>query len=104
MNLQNGPLDKGLVALMAPLVVLPPWIWLAVRTQHCLQVITAHSVPFSKRTIWLVKALAVFVGAGGLDWGSDPSWYAMALCCFAGGDRRIYCAQGKRARSRATHA
>ena len=66
MNLQNGPLDKGLLALIAPLIVLPPWIWMAVRTQHCLQIITVHSIPFAKRTIWLVKTLALIVGVGGL--------------------------------------
>ena len=66
MNLQNGPLDKGLLALIAPLIVLPPWIWMAVRTQHCLQIITAHTIPIVKRTIWLVKTLALIVGVGGL--------------------------------------
>jgi hypothetical protein len=65
-NLQNGPLDKGLLALAAPLIVLPPWIWMALRTRHCLQVVTAHSIPFAKRTIWLVKTLALIVGVGGL--------------------------------------
>jgi hypothetical protein len=66
MSLQNGPLDKGLLALVAPLIVLPPWIWMAVRTQRCLQTITVHSIPFAKRTIWLVKTLALIVGVGGL--------------------------------------
>jgi len=65
-NLQSGPLDKGLLALIAPLIVLPPWIWMAVRTQHCLQIITVHSIPFAKRTIWLLKTLALIVGVGGL--------------------------------------
>jgi len=65
-NLQNGPLDKGLLALIAPLIVLPPWIWMAVRTQDCLQIITSHSIPFAKRTIWLLKTLALIVGVGGL--------------------------------------
>ncbi len=74
MNLQDGPLDKGLLVLIdkgwlvliGPLIVLPPWIWMAVRTQHCLQVITVHSIPFTKRTIWLMKTLALIVGVGGL--------------------------------------
>jgi hypothetical protein len=65
-NLQNGPLDKDLLVLVAPLVVLPPWIWMAVRTLRCLQIITVHSIPFAKRTIWLVKTLALIVGVGGL--------------------------------------
>jgi hypothetical protein len=51
---------------IASLVVLPPWIWLAVRTKNCLQVITVHSVPFPKRTIWLTKMLALIIGAGGV--------------------------------------
>ena len=66
MILQNGPLDKGLFALVAPLIVLPPWIWMATRTQRCLQIINAHTIPFAKRTIWLVKTLALIVGVGGL--------------------------------------
>jgi hypothetical protein len=65
-NLQNGPLDKGLLALIAPLIVLPPWIWMAVRTQRCLQIVTAHTIPIAKRTIWLMKTLALIVGVGGL--------------------------------------
>ena len=39
---------------------------MAVRTQHCLQIITVHSIPFAKRTIWLLKTLALIVGVGGL--------------------------------------
>ena len=65
MNPQNGLLEKWL-PLVAPLLVLPPWIWLALRTQHCLQVITVHSIPFPKRTIWLVKTLALIVAVGGI--------------------------------------
>jgi hypothetical protein len=52
--------------IIASLVVLPPWIWMAVRTKHCLQVITMHSIPYPKRTIWLIKILALIVGAGGV--------------------------------------
>jgi hypothetical protein len=51
---------------IAALVVLPPWIWLAVRTKNCLQVITARTIPFPKRTIWLTKILALIIGAGGV--------------------------------------
>ena len=39
---------------------------MAVRTKHCLQIITMHSIPYSKRTIWLIKILALIVGAGGI--------------------------------------
>jgi len=65
-NLQNGPLDRGLLVLIGPLIVLPPWIWMAVRTRHCLQIITAHTIPIARRTIWLVKTLALLVGIRGL--------------------------------------
>jgi hypothetical protein len=39
---------------------------MAVRTKHCLQAITTHSIPFARRTIWVNKILALFVGAGGV--------------------------------------
>jgi hypothetical protein len=54
------------VPVVAPLLVLPPWIWLAVRTKHCLQIISGHTVPYQRRTIWLIKVLALIVGAGGV--------------------------------------
>ena len=50
--------------LVAALVVCPPWVWLSVRTKQCLRIITGHSVPFSKRSVWLIKILALIVGAG----------------------------------------
>jgi hypothetical protein len=59
---------EHLGTLLAGLVVCPPWVWLAVRTKQCLQVITSRSIPFSKRTIWLIKILALMVGAGNV-WG-----------------------------------
>ena len=65
MNFQDGSPQKWLPAI-ASLIVLPPWIWLAVRTGHCLQAITMHSIPFAKRTIWLTKMLALIIGAGGV--------------------------------------
>lgn len=58
--------QEKLLPAIASLVVLPPWIWLAVRTKNCLQAITAHSIPFPKRTIWLIKMLALIIGAGGV--------------------------------------
>jgi hypothetical protein len=58
-------LDKWL-PLLAPLPIFPPWIWLAVRTRHCLQVISTHTIPYTRRTIWLIKILALIVGAGGV--------------------------------------
>jgi hypothetical protein len=39
---------------------------MAVRTRHCLQVITMRSIPFSKRAVWLTKVLASIVGIGGI--------------------------------------
>jgi hypothetical protein len=57
--------EKGLL-LVAPLLVLIPWIWLAVRTSHSLHVVTGHNIPLSKRTIWLVKTLALIVACGGI--------------------------------------
>lgn len=57
--------DTGkIMALVAGVVVCPPWVWLAVRTNNCLRVITRHSIPFSRREIWLTKILALIVGAG----------------------------------------
>jgi hypothetical protein len=53
--------------LLAGFVVCPLWVWLAVRTKQCLQVITSHSIPFIKRKIWLIKILALIVGAGNVS-------------------------------------
>jgi hypothetical protein len=50
--------------LAAELLVCPPWLWLSVRTKQFLQAITRCSIPFSKRTIWLIKILALIIGAG----------------------------------------
>lgn len=50
--------------LIAALVVVPLWVWLAVRTATFLKAITRNSIPFRKRTVWLVKILALIVGAG----------------------------------------
>ena len=66
----------------ATLLICPPWIWLAVRTKQFLQAITRHSIPFSKRTIWLIKILALIIGAGNvfgilLDLGA--SWLVAIL-------------------------
>lgn len=43
------------------------WVWLAVRTTHCLRTVTRGAVPFSARKIWFVKILAVVVGAGNVS-------------------------------------
>lgn len=52
--------------VIAALVVYPLWIWLAVRTKQCLQATTRHTIPFTKRTVWLAKILALVVAAGGV--------------------------------------
>ena len=59
----QSPLEK-IAPLLAAVVVCPPWVWLAVRTKQCLGVITGHSIPFSQRSVWLIKILALIVGAG----------------------------------------
>jgi hypothetical protein len=50
--------------IIAGVVVCPPWVWFAVRTQNCLRTITRRTVPFPARTIWLLKVLGIIVGAG----------------------------------------
>jgi hypothetical protein len=59
-------LEKSLLPLVGSLLVLPPWVWLAVRTEQCLQIISSRTIPYPKRTIWLIKILALIVGAGGV--------------------------------------
>lgn len=39
------------------------WVWLAVQTTSCLRVI---AIPYKRRTVWLIKLLALIVGAGGV--------------------------------------
>lgn len=63
MNVEPSSLAKWLAAIGYLIVVLP-WIWMAVRTEDCLRFATAHIIPFPKRTIFLIKILAVIVGAG----------------------------------------
>ncbi len=58
-------LDNWL-SLAAPLIILPPWIWLALRTRQCLEIISRRTIPYTKRTIWLTKTLALIVGAAGV--------------------------------------
>jgi hypothetical protein len=57
---------EHLLPAVASVLGLPPWIWLAVRTRDCLQIISAHTIPYPRRTIWLAKILALIVGAGGV--------------------------------------
>lgn len=76
------PTFGKLPAILVALLVYPLWIWLAVRTVDCLRFVTGHAVPFAKRTIWLVKILALIVGAGGvfgLALGLGLLWYFAVL-------------------------
>ena len=73
---------NNLPVILAAFVVYPIWIWLSVRTVDCLRFVTGHTVPFAKRTVLLLKVLALIIGAGGifgiaLDLGL--SWYFALL-------------------------
>jgi hypothetical protein len=75
-------LQSKLFPLIASMLVYPLWIWLAIYTKHCLQIVTRRSIPFSKRTIWLVKVLALIVGAGGVFAAVDTAgvpWFLAVL-------------------------
>jgi hypothetical protein len=65
MSIQD-PLPQKWFPVIAFLVVLPPWIWMAVNTKQCLQVISMRTIPYPKRTIWLIKMLALILAAGGV--------------------------------------
>jgi len=61
--------DTGRVAwgqAVAGLAVSAVWSCMAVRTTRCLRLITNSTIPYLKRTIWLLKILALIVGAGGV--------------------------------------
>jgi len=75
-------MQSKMFPLIAILIVYPLWIWLAIPTKHSLQIVTRRSVPFSKRTIWLVKVLALIIGAGGVFAAVDnlgAPWFIAAL-------------------------
>jgi hypothetical protein len=68
--------------LLAGLFVCPPWVWLAVRTDQCFRIITGHSIPFRRQTIWLIKILALIVGAGnvaGVLIGIGTPWFVASF-------------------------
>lgn len=48
------------------LVVSAVWSCMALQTTRCLRLITRGTIPYRKRTIWLMKILALIVGAGGV--------------------------------------
>jgi hypothetical protein len=81
-NLGSDRVER-MLPLLAAVLVLPPWVWVAVRTKQSLEIITAHSIPHSKRTVWLVKILALIVGAGGVTGAAAqlgmPWFLAIAL-------------------------
>jgi hypothetical protein len=67
---------------VAELLVLSPWLLLAVRTTDFLKFVTSHKVPFPKRTIWLAKVLGLILGAGGVFAVSNTlglPWYLALL-------------------------
>ena len=77
-----GSRAEKLIMLFAELAVCGIWVWLAIWTTRGLRVITRNTAPFTKRTIWFTKILAVVVGAGGVlgtftDLGLP--WYLSAL-------------------------
>lgn len=52
-------LSQKWLASLAFLLVLPPWLCLAIRTKASLEFVTGHKIPFSKCAIWLIKLLAL---------------------------------------------
>lgn len=46
-------------------VVVSIWVWVAVHTEGALQIISRGVIPYSRRTVWLLKILALIVGGGG---------------------------------------
>ena len=63
-------------------LVLPAWIWMAVRTKDCLRFVTGHRIPFPVRTIWLMKWFALILGAGGVAAAATDlgmPWYLALL-------------------------
>lgn len=73
---------QKIAPLIGGLIVCPPWVWLAVRTNQCLRVITRHTVPFSTRKIWLIKIPALIIGAGnvaGVLIGIGAPWYLAVI-------------------------
>src|ERR1700747_3147711 len=72
----------NLMTAIAELAVCAVWVWVAVGTTRSLRFLTSNAIPFSKRTIWLLKILALIVGAGGVMGSFDElglSWYLAAL-------------------------
>jgi hypothetical protein len=76
---------SGIVKLMtasAEIAVCGVWVWVAVCTTGSLGFLTSHTVPFTKRTIWLTKILALIVGAGGVMGALSEiglAWYFAAV-------------------------
>ncbi len=53
------------VLIIPASMVVSVWIWVAVRTKGALQIISGRVIPYSRRTMWLLKILALIVGGGG---------------------------------------
>jgi hypothetical protein len=78
---QDGFEQKWLSAI-GFLLVIPPWVWMAVRTTDSLGFVTAHKIPFPTHTIRLMKVLALIVGAGGVFGAAielGVQWYLALL-------------------------
>jgi hypothetical protein len=81
MNAPDDAMEKIMPAV-AGLLVSAVWVWVAVSTTSALRSLTGRKVPFPKRTIWLLKILALIVGAGGVMGAFAElgvSWYFAAL-------------------------
>jgi hypothetical protein len=78
---ENRSLQTWLGAV-AELVVLSPWLLMALRTTDFLKFVTLHMIPFPKRTIWLAKISGLVLGAGGVFAVSNTlglPWYLALL-------------------------
>jgi hypothetical protein len=56
----------GWTQAFAGLAVSAVWSCMALRTTRCLRLITRGTIPYGRRAIWLIKILALIVGAGGV--------------------------------------
>ncbi len=81
MNPTDSAMEK-IVRAVTELLVCGVWVWVAVSTSRSLRFLASNTIPFSKRTIWLVKILALIVGAGGLMGAFSEiglAWYFAAV-------------------------
>jgi hypothetical protein len=84
MTIRESSLETWLGAL-TQLLLFSPWVWMAVRTKDFLQFVTAHRVPFPKRTIWLAKIFALILGSVGVFAALDTIGLPRFLSLLASG-------------------